>query len=118
MNILYYGFNGPAASVLVGWIFLVGVVFFAVIAIVAFSEKQYGSGVFSGLVSIILIYSTVYAFSDNRVPIVKATIDDNISYVEMNSHYELMKQEGKLYTFKVLDTSNEEWEAVVEEQNK
>ena len=118
MNILYYGFDGPAASSLVGWIFLFGVIWFAVLAIFELCEKQFTGGIAFGIVSIILIYSTVYAFLDHRVPIVKATVDNNISYVEMNSHYELIKQEGKLYTFKVLGTSNEEWEAVVEEQNK
>jgi hypothetical protein len=118
MNILYYGFDGPAANPLVGWIFLFGTVLFAVLAICELCEKEIIGGIFFGIAAIILFYSTIYAFLDHRVPIVKATVDNSISYVEMNNHYELMKQEGKLYIFKVLDISNEGWEAVVEEQNK
>ena len=116
MNILYYGFVGAPENVLVGWIFLSALVFFTIVSIVEFIEKEWiGAGVF-GVAAFALIFAVCNAFTDNRTPIVKATLDSNISYVEVNKDYELMKQEGKIYQFKVLNTTNEEWEAVVEEK--
>ena len=115
MNILYYGFVGAPKDVLVGYIFLGGLMVFTAIAIIAIVEKEWMvAGVF-GVAAFALIFAVCNAFTDNRTPIVKATLDSNISYVEVNKDYELMKQEGKIYQFKVLNTTNEEWEAVVEE---
>ena len=115
MNILYYGFIGAPKDTLVGYILLGACLFFTVVAIIEAAEKEWiGAGVF-GVLALGLIFSVCNAFIDNRTPIVKATLDSNISYVEVNKDYELMKQEGKIYQFKVLNTTNEEWEAVVEE---
>ena len=116
MNILYYGFVGAPRSVLIGYILLGACLFFTVVSIIEIAEKEWiGGGVF-GVLALGLIFSVCNAFIDNRTPIVKATLDSNISYVEVNKDYELMKQEGKIYQFKVLNTTNEEWEAVVEEK--
>lgn len=115
MNILYYGFVGAPKNTLVGYIFLSALVFFTIVSIVEFIEKEWiGAGVF-GIAAFALIFAVCNAFTDNRTPIVKATLDSNISYVEINKDYELMKQEGKIYQFKVLNTTNEEWELIVEE---
>lgn len=115
MNILYYGFIGAPKSTLIGYILLGALVFFAVVSIIEAVEKEWiGAGVF-GVLAFGLIFSVCNAFTDTRTPIVKATLDSNISYVEINKDYELMKQEGKIYQFKVLNTTNEEWELIVEE---
>ena len=39
--------------------------------------------------------------------IVKATLDKNVSYIEINDKYELLSQEGDIYTFKVKGESDE-----------
>lgn len=118
MNILYYGFDGAPADVLVGYILLGVLVFFTAVSIIEMVGKEWIGAVFFGVAAFALIFLVCNAFTDTRTPIVKATLDSDISYVEVNKDYELIKQEGKLYTFKVLDTSNEEWKAVVKEQNK
>lgn len=115
MNILYYGFVGAPKDVLVGYIFLGGLMFFTAISIIAIVEKEWMVAGFFGAAALALILAVCNAFTDTRTPIVKATLDSNISYVEINKDYELMKQEGKIYQFKVLNTTNEKWEVVVEE---
>lgn len=115
MNILYYGFIGAPKSVLVGYILLGACLFFTVVSIIELVEKEWIGAGFFGVAAFALVFAVCSAFTDNRTPIVKATLDSNISYVEINKDYELMKQEGKLYTFKVLNTTNEEWELIVEE---
>ena len=115
MNILYYGFDGAPADVLIGYIFLGVLVFLAAISIIEAIGKEWIGTVFFGIAAFALIFLVYNAFTDTRTPIVKATLDSNISYVEVNKDYKLMKQEGKIYTFEVLNTTNEEWEAIVEE---
>lgn len=115
MNILYYGFDGAPADVLVGYIFLGVLVFLTAIFIIEAVGKEWIGAVFFGIVAFALFFLVYNAFTDTRTPIVKVTLDPNISYVEINKDYKLIKQEGKIYTFKVLNTTNEEWEAIVEE---
>lgn len=116
MNILYYGFIGAPKSVLVGYILLGACLFFTVVSIIELVEKEWIGAGFFGVAAFALVFAVCSAFTDNRTPIVKATLDPNISYVEINKDYELMKQEGKIYQFKVLNTTNEEWELIVEEK--
>lgn len=115
MNILYYGFDGAPADVLLGYILLGVLVFLTVISIVEAIGKEWIGAVFFGIFAFALLFLAYNAFTDTRTPIVKATLDPNISYVEINKDYKLMKQEGKIYTFEVLNTTNEEWEVIVEE---
>lgn len=115
MNILYYGFDGAPADVLIGYILLGVLVFFTAVSIIEVIGKEWIGAVFFGVTAFALVFAVCDAFTDNRTPIVKATLDSNISYVEINKDYKLMKQEGKIYTFEVLNTTNEEWEVIVEE---
>lgn len=43
--------------------------------------------------------------ADSRHQEIKATINDNISWKEVNEKYELIKQEGEIYTFRVKDNA-------------
>jgi len=45
--------------------------------------------------------------ADTRYNEVVATINENVSWNEVNDKYELLKQEGQLYTFKVKEVPNE-----------
>lgn len=47
---------------------------------------------------------------DTRYNEVVATINENVSWNEVNDKYELLKQEGQLYTFRVKEDSNEQSE--------
>lgn len=48
--------------------------------------------------------------NDTRYNEVVATINENVSWNEVNDKYELLKQEGQLYTFRVKEDSNEQSE--------
>ncbi len=45
---------------------------------------------------------------DTRHQEIKATIDETVSWKEVNEKYELVKQEGEIYTFRVRDNAGEE----------
>lgn len=45
--------------------------------------------------------------ADTRYNEVVATINENVSWTEVNDRYELLKQEGQLYTFKVKEAPDE-----------
>ena len=45
---------------------------------------------------------------DTRYNEVVATINENVSWNEVNDKYELLKQEGQLYTFRVKEVPNEQ----------
>ena len=47
---------------------------------------------------------------DTRYNEVVATINENVSWKDINDKYELLKQEGQLYTFRVKEDSNEQSE--------
>lgn len=47
---------------------------------------------------------------DTRYNEVVATINENVSWKDVNDKYELLKQEGQLYTFRVKEDSNEQSE--------
>ncbi len=49
----------------------------------------------------ISIIIAVCSFTSHRYPIVRATIDDAVSFKEVYESYELIDVEGDIYTFKV-----------------
>ena len=116
MSILYYGIEGSAPDLVAGWIFVglaaIVLISFIVLAIIL---KEPSTAVIL-LFIIPLLAVSFNAFNDSRVPIVKATVDDQIPWQTITEKYELQKQEGLLYTFKVKNVSLEEWEKVVEVQ--
>lgn len=116
MSILYYGIEGSAPDVVAGWIFLslaaISLILFIVFVIIS---KEASTALILLLV-IFLLLASFSAFNDSRVPIIKATVDDQIPWQTITEKYELQKQEGLLYTFKVKNVSLEEWEKVVEVQ--
>lgn len=110
MAILYEGFEGAAADPVVGITFFVlsaAITLGAIIGAILEREPS---------VLVIIFFSVLlalfgYMFStDRRIPIVKATINDTVPWVEINDKYSLYKQENELYIFEVKDTTNEEWE--------
>lgn len=46
--------------------------------------------------------------ADTRRQEIKATVNDAVSWKEVNEKYELIKQEGEIYTFKVRENAGED----------
>lgn len=62
-----------------------------------------------GVVGSALLVLLGFAYSqDTSYPIVKATLNDTVSYVEVAEHYEYISREGDLWTFKVLEDNERE----------
>lgn len=116
MNILYYGFSGSGSDIFWGIFFLilaaVTVISFIIIAI---TDDEI-SAFFIGLsVAVVFALLGLDEYLDNRIPIIKATINDEVSWQEIYNKYEFKSQEGEIYTFKVKDITNEEWDAFLKE---
>lgn len=111
MNILYYGIIG-GASHWSGWLLITWGIFLALLGIYFFLENDIkGKDFFIGVITALFcIVIGILVVIDNRKPIVKATINDTVSWQEISKDYELIEQEGEIYTFKVKNTTLEEWE--------
>ena len=119
MNILYYGMSGSAADPTKGWMFiLIGIVIIVggMIIIINSSIDEDWCTV-PIIACIIFLIMGISHLIDNRFPYVTATLDDTVSFTEIQDKYELKKKEGQLYTFKVLDVNLDEWEQLVKEKN-
>ena len=60
----------------------------------------------SALIALVGLRFTI----DTRYNEVVATINENVSWKDVNDKYKLLKQEGQLYTFRVKEDSNEQSE--------
>lgn len=119
MNILYYGMSGSVADPTKGWMFiLIGIVILvggAIIIINSCIDEDWCTVPI--VVCIILLIIGIPKLFDTRSPYITATLDDTVSFTEIQDKYELKKKEGQLYTFKVLDVNLDEWEQLVKEKN-
>ena len=57
------------------------------------------------LFSVFLLICGFTTSADTRYTAIKATINDTVSWQEINEKYELLSQEGNLYTFKLREDS-------------
>ena len=116
MNILYYGFSGSGSDIFWGiFFFILAAVFVIISVIIAITDDEI-SAFFAGLcIAVVFAVLGLAEYLDNRTPIIKATVNDEISWQEIYNKYEIQSQEGEIYTFKVNDTTNEEWEAFLKE---
>lgn len=111
MNILYYGFNGAPSIPFVGWLLIIIGIGFIIFSLICWIyDAITGMNLFEGsLVSIVAIAAGIFVMTDTRVPIIKATINNSISWTEVQKDYELLEQEGEIYTFKVKNATIDEW---------
>ena len=65
-------------------------------------DPAYVLGVLCSVAALILGFA---ANTDTRHTEIKATINDTVSWQEINEKYELLSQEGNLYTFKLKEDS-------------
>ena len=116
MTILYEGFNGRPSTPIFGWT-LIGLGILAVVVFIYFLIKKDTQGIGILLGFAIVCIMAGFAFNaDIRIPIVKATINEEVSWREINDKYELAGQEDQIYTFKVKNTTIEEWENHLKEK--
>ena len=117
MNILYYGFRGAASSPIIGWTLIgLGIALFVGGCITFFYDiAEVKELSISFIAAIIAIVIGVIAKSDTRVPIVKATINNEIPWVEVAKDYKYLGHEGEIYIFEKLNTTIEEWEKKINE---
>lgn len=120
MNILYYGFRGGASVPFLGWPLIIigtGFLIFTVVCWIRdiLTGTEFAGGCAAGAVAIIL---GIVAVIDTRVPIVKATVNNEIPWVEVAKDYKYLDSEGDICIFEVLDTSVKNWELKVNEQGK
>lgn len=103
MTILYEG----SQSNFIGIFFYVMAAFLAVILItIAICTKE--PKVLLGLLaSVIFVLGGFLSSLDTGYPIVKATLNDTVPYVEIVEHYEYISREGDLWTFRVLEEKEE-----------
>ena len=117
MNILYEGFEGNPALSFYGWAMIIFGTILIILFIIALRLNLREGGIIMMFVSgLILLGSGFLVKNDNRVPIIKATINEQVSWREIVDKYELKEQEGQIYIFKVNNVTNEEWEKYLKEK--
>ena len=116
MNILYYGFSGSGSDTFFGIFLIILAAIAAIISIIiAITDGEISAFFFGCGIAAIFCILGFAECSDTRIPIIKATINDEVSWQEIYNKYELKSQEGKIYTFKVKGITNEEWDAFLKE---
>lgn len=116
MNILYYGFSGLDANIFLGTFFFILAAIIAIISIIiTITDNEILSFFFGcGIAAIFAVFGFAEC-TDTRIPIIKATMNDEVSWQEIYNKYEIKSQEGEIYTFKVKGITNEEWDAFLKE---
>lgn len=116
MNILYYGFSGQGSDIFGGIFLFVLAAISAIISIILAITDGEISAFFVGCgIAAIFTFFGLAEYLDTRISIIKATINDEVSWQEIYNKYELQSQEGEIYTFKVKGITNEEWDAFLKE---
>ena len=116
MNILYYGFSGSGSDIFWGIVlFILAAIIVIISIIIAITDGDIQAFFIGCGVAAVFTLLGLVEYSDTRIPIIKATMNDEVSWQEIYNKYEIQSQEGEIYTFKVKDTTNEEWEAFLKE---
>ena len=116
MTILYEGFDGRPAMPILGWTIIgLGILMFIIFICFLIKKDTQGLGALVGFAFVCVIVGFIFN-ADIRVPIVKATVDKEVPWQEITDKYELAKQEDQIYTFKVKNTTIEEWENHLKEK--
>ena len=114
MNILYYDIQGSESMPVLGWVLIgIGAILLIVSIIIMFvNPDDVSFGMLITTVACVVL--GILIMRDTRIPIVKATVSDETPWKEIQQEYELIKQEGEIYTFRVKNASIEEWKLKVE----
>lgn len=108
MTILFDGIIGSESYIAAG-IFLgvmaIGVLGYALYA--AIHSIGVLEALFAFLCGVILVAGAVLSLMDTREHIIKATLDNTVSFVELEEQYEFKEKEGDIYVFKVKEVEDE-----------
>lgn len=119
MNILYEGITGSAANPQLGGLLLgIGIMVMIVGMLLYIHLNIDEDWLVLLIIPLACIIIGIFNFIDSRRPIVKATLDDTISFTEIQKHYEYIDKEGDIYIFKPRNVDIDEWEQQIKEQNK
>ena len=119
MNILYEGMSGSAANPQLGGPLLcIGIVVIIVGTILLALSGADENWLVLLIIPLACIIIGIFNLIDSRTPVVKATLDDTVSFTEIQKHYEYVGKEGDIYIFKPHNINIDEWEQQVKEQNK
>ncbi len=115
MTILYRGFNGHGVMSELAWMLIAAGAIFLILFIFSIMHEwnDVGASLAFGLAVGFIVCGLMF-FKDTRVPIVKAIIDEDITWQEMNKNYELLGNEGDIYKFEVKNVTVEDWEKEIE----
>lgn len=115
MTILYENFGGRKADPALGWaLIIVGILYF--IGFIFLARNGSEGQAITLLSAILFTLLGIFVKQDRQYPIIKATINEKVSWEDINNKYELIEQEGRIYTFKVKNTTVEEWENHLKEK--
>lgn len=102
---------GGASNPTLGWSLIIGGIILLVIGILLGIKDYIEDSIvclFIGIFVTTLIFGIINLI-DNRIPIVKATINETVSFQEIDEKYKLRTVEGEIYTFEV-KISPDEWQ--------
>lgn len=100
MEILYEYTAGLANPVFAIFLWSAAAVVFLVGIGFAISERDWSVFWLCGVLALLVAALGGVCNADTTHQEVKATINNTVSFEEINKKYELIKQEGELYTFK------------------
>lgn len=119
MNILYQGMSGSAANPQLGGLLLcVGIVVTIVGTILLALSGANDNWLVLLIIPLACIVIGIINLIDSRRPVVKATLDDTVSFTEIQKYYEYVDKEGDIYIFKPRNVDIDKWEQQIKEQNK
>lgn len=118
MNILYYGMSGSAANPQLGGLLICIGIIVIVVGYILFAHFCVDDNWLVLLaIPIACIIIGIFNLIDSRRPIVKATLDNTISFTEIQEHYDYIDKEGDIYIFRPRNVNINEWEQLVKEKN-
>lgn len=87
--------------VALGIMVLIIAIGFLAFSLFVFFQRDYGFGGILMVVAIICLSLSLLLFFLPKITIYKVTIDKSVTMEEFNQHYDIINQEGKIYTIKV-----------------
>lgn len=118
MNILYYGMSGSAANPQLGVLLIcIGIIVTVVGIILLMHFCANDNWLVLLVIPIACLIIGISNLIDSRRPIVKATLDNTISFIEIQERYDYVDKEGDIYIFRPRNVNIDEWEQLIKEKN-
>lgn len=118
MNILYYGMPGSAANPQLGGLLIcIGIIVIVVGMILLARFCVNDNWLILLVIPIACLIIGISNLIDSRRPIVKATLDNTVSFTEIQEHYDYIGKEGDIYIFRPRNVNIDEWEQLIKEKN-